>query len=103
VRLYHSSMGTCVINALTRRKSYCGYLVNNIKLKRVIKGAFMNNKSNKVAIALYSIIFCIMYFFFLPTGVQGANTDYPERAITLICPYPPGGITDLGARALKSK
>jgi tripartite-type tricarboxylate transporter receptor subunit TctC len=60
----------------------------------------MNNKSNKVAIALYSIIFCVMYFFFLPTGVQGANTDYPERAITLICPYPPGGITDLGARAL---
>lgn len=60
----------------------------------------MNNKSSKVAIALGGMMFCIMYLFSLSTGVQGASTDYPERAITLVCPYPPGGITDLGARAL---
>ncbi len=26
--------------------------------------------------------------------------EYPERAITMVIPYPPGGVTDLGARAL---
>jgi tripartite-type tricarboxylate transporter receptor subunit TctC len=31
--------------------------------------------------------------------VRAAGT-YPERAITLIIPYPAGGVTDLGARAL---
>jgi tripartite-type tricarboxylate transporter receptor subunit TctC len=33
------------------------------------------------------------------SGAYGAAT-YPNRAITLVIPYPPGGVTDLGARAL---
>jgi tripartite-type tricarboxylate transporter receptor subunit TctC len=36
--------------------------------------------------------------------LQGAvfAKEYPERPITMIVPYPPGGVTDLGARALAS-
>jgi tripartite-type tricarboxylate transporter receptor subunit TctC len=34
-----------------------------------------------------------------PHGLMAAG-DYPNRAITLIVPYPAGGVTDLGARAL---
>jgi tripartite-type tricarboxylate transporter receptor subunit TctC len=33
-------------------------------------------------------------------GVGSASAEYPERTITLVVPYPPGGVTDLGARAL---
>ena len=33
-------------------------------------------------------------------GAQPATAEYPDRAITLVIPYPPGGVTDLGARAL---
>ena len=36
----------------------------------------------------------------LCAGVQSVSAEYPERTITLIVPYPPGGVTDLGARAL---
>src|SRR3974390_3530236 len=31
---------------------------------------------------------------------RAAAAEYPDRAITLVIPYPPGGVTDLGARAL---
>jgi tripartite-type tricarboxylate transporter receptor subunit TctC len=34
-----------------------------------------------------------------PGALMGA-ADYPTRAITLIVPYPAGGVTDLGARAV---
>jgi tripartite-type tricarboxylate transporter receptor subunit TctC len=36
----------------------------------------------------------------LCAGVLPASAEYPERAITIVVPYPPGGVTDLGARAL---
>ncbi len=36
----------------------------------------------------------------LSVGIQGVRAEYPERAITFVIPYPPGGVTDLGARAL---
>ncbi len=44
---------------------------------------------------------CAVVFFMVSiafnTGVRAAS--YPERTITLIVPYAPGGVTDLGARA----
>jgi tripartite-type tricarboxylate transporter receptor subunit TctC len=36
----------------------------------------------------------------LASGKQALAAGYPDRAITLVIPYPPGGVTDLGARAL---
>ena len=33
-------------------------------------------------------------------GIQAGAAGYPERAITLVVPYPAGGVTDLAARAL---
>lgn len=47
---------------------------------------------------------CVPVGFFLVglflTGAYGAAPDYPNRAITMIVPYPAGGVTDLAARAL---
>jgi tripartite-type tricarboxylate transporter receptor subunit TctC len=34
------------------------------------------------------------------TGVYGATIEYPTRPVTLMVPYPAGGVTDLAARAL---
>jgi tripartite-type tricarboxylate transporter receptor subunit TctC len=36
----------------------------------------------------------------LVAGSAAPAAEYPDRAITLIAPYAPGGVTDLGARAL---
>ena len=32
-------------------------------------------------------------------GIPSATAEYPDRAVTVIVPFPPGGVTDLGARA----
>jgi len=45
----------------------------------------------------------VLFLFFLTSPVAGITAwaaEYPDRAITLIAPYAPGGVTDLGARAL---
>jgi len=47
---------------------------------------------------------CLLMGFLLMglswTGSDAASTDYPNRAVTMIVPYPAGGVTDLAARAL---
>jgi tripartite-type tricarboxylate transporter receptor subunit TctC len=49
---------------------------------------------------LTGIIFVSLFFALTLTArIQPAAAEYPERSITLIVPYPPGGVTDLGARA----
>jgi tripartite-type tricarboxylate transporter receptor subunit TctC len=48
-----------------------------------------------VGIAVISTVIVLALFI----GVRSASAEYPERAITLVVPYPPGGVTDLGARA----
>jgi len=45
-------------------------------------------------------ILCAVFVMILSCGAYGAPAAYPDRAITMIVPYPPGGVTDLGARAL---
>jgi len=48
-------------------------------------------------IAVLVIFFTGMFCFFLP---EKANSAYPERPITVVVPYAPGGGLDLAARAL---
>ncbi len=43
---------------------------------------------------------CVALGLMVSLWVGTASAEYPERAITIVVPYPPGGITDLGARAL---
>jgi tripartite-type tricarboxylate transporter receptor subunit TctC len=48
----------------------------------------------KIGIVLLFLVFVSV----LSARVRSASAEYPERPITLIVPYPPGGVTDLGAR-----
>jgi tripartite-type tricarboxylate transporter receptor subunit TctC len=52
----------------------------------------------KVAVFL-GAFFVLPLVVFVGSQAQGAAA-YPDRAISLVIPYPPGGVTDLGARAL---
>ena len=52
------------------------------------------------SLSMVGIVLVFMAFvLILSAGVRSASAEYPERPITLIVPYPPGGVTDLGARA----
>ena len=51
----------------------------------------------RITVLFLSIgFFCLVWW----QGVSQAASDYPNRAISLIVPYPAGGVTDLGARAV---
>jgi tripartite-type tricarboxylate transporter receptor subunit TctC len=56
---------------------------------------------NKIGFQRGATLLGLFFVFSLVAGpgAYGAAT-YPDRAITLVIPYPPGGVTDLGARAL---
>ena len=56
----------------------------------------MNRKKHQLIISLSAAALFILCVASL-TAVQAA--PYPDRTITLIVPYVPGGVTDLGARA----
>jgi tripartite-type tricarboxylate transporter receptor subunit TctC len=48
-------------------------------------------------------VFSILCFFLISgfgISLQAASPEYPSRTINIIVPFPPGGSTDLGARAL---
>lgn len=49
-----------------------------------------------VAVSLFACALLFGFFF----GDARAASSYPDRAITIIVPYPAGGVTDLAARAL---
>jgi len=46
------------------------------------------------------ILISLAFVLALTAGGQALAAEYPDRTITMIVPYPPGGVTDLGARAL---
>src|SRR6188474_1781826 len=41
--------------------------------------------------------------FILPAAVTAADSAYPQRAIRMIVPYPPGGAGDIVGRLLSAK
>jgi tripartite-type tricarboxylate transporter receptor subunit TctC len=46
------------------------------------------------------IVLVLLFFTFsLFARVKPVAAEYPERSVTLLVPFPPGGVTDLGARA----
>jgi len=46
------------------------------------------------------LVVSLALLFFLCGAITSAWAEYPDRAINMVVPYPPGGITDLAARAL---
>jgi len=55
----------------------------------------MRKAESLVGIVLVSLILMLTLF----ARVQPVAAEYPERSISLVVPFPPGGVTDLGARA----
>jgi tripartite-type tricarboxylate transporter receptor subunit TctC len=58
----------------------------------------MKRKGTFVSIAIVLMFVGALLWPHPWAGVEAK--EYPERAITLVVPYAPGGVTDLGARAL---
>lgn len=46
-----------------------------------------------------SVLFALALLVTQLAGIPFATAEYPDRAVTVIVPFPPGGVTDLGARA----
>jgi tripartite-type tricarboxylate transporter receptor subunit TctC len=67
---------------------------------RVGEGVFMKTVGYRVWIVLASLFLCLFLTTGLGTLLQAASPEYPNRTINIIVPFPPGGTTDLGARAL---
>lgn len=57
----------------------------------------MKSLQYKAAICLLTVLFVAGASW---TEVRAAAPEYPNRAVTMIVPYPAGGVTDLAARAL---
>ena len=53
--------------------------------------------SNKIAIRALAAFICML------AAVCGAAADYPDRVVTLVVPYPPGGGVDAMARVVAAK
>ncbi len=54
------------------------------------------------SVVLWGVFLIFPMALLMGSGADGAAV-YPDRAITLVVPYPPGGVTDLGARALADR
>lgn len=60
----------------------------------------MGHVKSNVRKGVLGTILCAVVVMVLSSWAYAAPAAYPGRAITMIVPYPPGGVTDLGARAL---
>jgi tripartite-type tricarboxylate transporter receptor subunit TctC len=57
----------------------------------------MRTKRSAMSVFCFMMALCLIASF---ATTAGAAAQYPNRAITIIVPYPAGGVTDLSARAL---
>ncbi len=64
------------------------------------KEDFMKTAGFKIFVTMGTLSLGLFLVFSSGFEVRAASPDYPTRAVTMICPYPAGGVTDLGARAL---
>jgi tripartite-type tricarboxylate transporter receptor subunit TctC len=60
----------------------------------------MKTTGLKILVGLVSLLAGLSLVVSFGTGAWAASPDYPTRTVTMICPYPAGGVTDLGARTL---
>ncbi len=60
----------------------------------------MNMTQYQLAKRCGLLLLAVVFTLTLAPASQSRAAEYPDRTITLIIPYPPGGVTDLGARAL---
>src|SRR3974377_1889209 len=71
------------------------HIVHNSRRGRKEGRTIMRNNISPVRFGIIAILALLPALY---TGVSPASAEYPERTITLVVPYPPGGVTDLGAR-----
>jgi tripartite-type tricarboxylate transporter receptor subunit TctC len=60
----------------------------------------MKAMKQRILIGLAFLFVGLFLVALLGTSLQAASPEYPNRTISVIVPFPPGGSTDLGARAL---
>jgi tripartite-type tricarboxylate transporter receptor subunit TctC len=60
----------------------------------------MKTMRHRVLIGSISLFVGLFLIGSLGTGLHAAGLEYPTRTINVIVPFPPGGSTDLGARAV---
>jgi len=60
----------------------------------------MKTVEHTVWVVLASLFLCLFLTLCTRTPIQAGSSEYPSRTINILVPFPPGGSTDLGARAL---
>ncbi len=60
----------------------------------------METLRHRTLIGSFLLIAGILSIAFFGTKLRAANPEYPARSVTVMVPYPAGGVTDLAARAL---
>ena len=60
----------------------------------------MKTPGHRILIGFVSVLAGLLLSLFLGAFSRAASPEYPDRTINVIVPFPPGGSTDLGARAL---
>jgi tripartite-type tricarboxylate transporter receptor subunit TctC len=60
----------------------------------------MKTTGDKMCVGLFCLFVSLCLMGSFATVIHGADSSYPDRAITVVVPYAAGGVTDLAARAI---